>query len=116
MKPKPCPFCGIPNPLIYRAHEAELGTTALFIDCSGCNNIDMGPFESKEQAIELWNTRVPEERTAELIATLQAQVDLFAELLMEFTRYDGRRSDLHQLDLRAREALVVTGALKPKQL
>lgn len=58
-------------------------------------------------AAQCWNERPIE-------ATLTAQRDAFAELLMEFTGYDGRRPDYLDLTKRARQALFDANALKPR--
>ena len=54
----PCPFCG--NEKIY-CEDAGHKTDVWFIQCDDCG-ATFPHFDSKEEAIKVWNTRTPKER------------------------------------------------------
>ena len=60
----PCPFCG--SDRLYIAERNYFGRKFATVNCIECHISQTGDgFETREEAIELWNTRKPMERIVE---------------------------------------------------
>ena len=62
-KLKPCPFCG------GKAETYPYYFNEWYIGCGECS-CDLGVFDTKEEAIEAWNKRVPREENQDWFRSL----------------------------------------------
>lgn len=58
---KPCPFCGSKKVDICRTNP-----DACWVRCHKCDT-DAPSFKTREEAIQFWNTRTPQEGFAEIV-------------------------------------------------
>ena len=59
MEPKPCPFCGKTEFLLFDYQYRKPGLKGCYIKCENCK-ASGGMYETLEQAVEAWNMRKDE--------------------------------------------------------
>ena len=73
----PCPFCG--SDRLYIAERNYFGRKFATVNCIECHISQTGDgFETREEAIEQWNTRKPVERIMQQLEDVKSEYEQMA--------------------------------------